>query len=129
MLADILTLIANGSQGTKGTDLFIGTFPVEAPQDAVSVTQYGGADPLHAAGGSLAAPALRRPRFQVCVRNASQASAWTKAYAIIDLLRWYNGTTGSTSFLNIVQLGEPADLGADGTGAFRVAVSFEAWIG
>lgn len=124
MLEDVLTLLSAAGVGTKGVDLFAGTLP-EVPVNAVGVKQYGGGNPTHTMGGSLAPPAVERPRFQIVARNSSQSLAWVKARAVRNALRFYEGTPGSVKFHIIWQIGDLGELPQDEGLNYRVAGSFE----
>lgn len=121
---DILDLLAG--QGTEGVDLFIGPMP-ETPVNCVAIRVYPGSPEVRAFdGGSLAAPKVEYPRFQVLVRNTSLNAAWTKARACRDALRWYSGTVNGTVYHNIVLVSDLGDAGMPGDLSHLVAASYEA---
>jgi hypothetical protein len=81
-IEEIVSILEGASLGTFGTDIFTGSKPVIPEGDGpyVSLAQTGGAEPMRT-HSQVTTPAYPRPRLQVVVRAASQASAVAKAYA------------------------------------------------
>jgi hypothetical protein len=99
----------------------------EDPRAAVAVIAYSGANDAFAMGASLSAPAVRKPRFQVVVRNLDRATAWTTAETLKGLLHNFQGTMNGTRYLLVELQGSLYELApADGALAYRVQGNYEA---
>ncbi len=112
--ADLVTYLDPLIAETAGTDLFVGPMP-ELPDACVALTQYGG-EPAEdrVMGPSLTAPGVEVDMVQVMVRNASLATARTRAAAIHALLDGFNGTISGRTYFNVEsQNSEFFSLGQD----------------
>jgi hypothetical protein len=123
---DILKILADGSAGTKGTNLMNGPLP-EEPAEAIAVMVYGGSEAEYTfKTDGLSAPEVERPRFQVDCRSASQLTAWTNARLCKSLLNGKGGSINGCEYLRIRILGEPMELGEDGNLYYSVKANYEA---
>lgn len=80
---------------TMGTNLF-GNFLPDAPNTAVSITEYSGGPPTRVMGASN--PAWENPRVQVISRSTSPQTAKANARLVWNLLEGVvNQTVGGSS--------------------------------
>lgn len=102
-----------------GTDLFIGTEPIE-PDDTVTLYDtYGGApDPKFD---------YENPTLQVQIRNRSYATGWGIGHTIkVSLHNRYEETWNSTRYLAIFGTSDVFFIGRDEHDRFLFTVNFRA---
>lgn len=128
LLEDVVAVLVAGGMGTAGTDVVAGSLP-EEPLEAIAVRQYGGSQAVSTLGeGHLADPKVRKPRFQVAVRNPNQLLAWQKAEQCRALLEnWLETSIGGCLYLQIVPIGDLGEITEDDNLGCRVVGSYEAW--
>lgn len=126
---DVATLIGvyleDQGVGTIATDIFLDFMPDE-PDELVSIITTTGMSPEHTMGGTTA---LRRPTFQVLVRNTpdgeGHATAKRTAELIYRLLDKPELTVASVTFLGISPVDEPNLIGHDENHRPIYSINFE----
>ena len=127
LLEDISLRLETQGRGTRGTDIFIGRQP-SGPDDIITIWEFLGQEPINTMGPSGTAPAYKRPRFQVQVRNTSYAAAQTLADQVFSDLHWFKGTINGTEYLLIRSLNQPFSLGEDENKRARLNCNYRAWV-
>ena len=126
LLEDISLRLDTQGRGTRGTNLFISRSP-DSPDNVVVVWEFMGQEPYNTMGPSGTAPYVKRPRFQIVVRNTSYASAQTLADQIFTDLHWFSGTIDSTDYLLIRALDQPFSIGEDENRRAQLACNYRSW--
>lgn len=126
LLPDISSRLDSQGRGTRGTDIFVSKSP-DSPDNVIVIYEFMGQEPYNAMGPSGTAPYVKRPRFQVVVRNTSYASAQTLADQIFSDLHWFKGTIGSTTYLLIRALNQPFSIGEDENNRAQLACNYRSW--
>jgi|TARA_R110002020_G_scaffold2230_4_gene10432 hypothetical protein len=126
LLTDISARLDSQGRGTRGTDIFVARSP-SSPDNVIVIYEFMGQEPYNTMGPSGTAPYVKRPRFQVVVRNTSYASAQTLADQVYSDLHWFKGTIGSTSYLLIRALNQPFSMGEDENKRAQLACNYRAW--
>ena len=119
---------AHASQGTLGTNIFLGKMPA-TPDACVTIYEYEGMAPKESFGGNPYD--IDMPRIQVMVRGARDdyPTARDKAKTIRDLLSDLTDVTiSSTKILRVASLGAFIPLGLDDKDRPRIAVNFQAYV-
>lgn len=78
VLTGLGSVLQTAGVGTVGTSIFYGSLPMEAPDNAIALVEYGGAAPQW----SFNQIEWEQPRVQVLVRSVSgyvSARAWAHA--------------------------------------------------
>lgn len=117
MLDDLVSYMDGNGIGTVGTNLFRSYMPT-SPVNCVAVIETGGPQP------NKELP-LKKPTFQVLIRNSSYSAGKTKLNAVRSLLQQKSQTQiGSTFFLYILAISEGGHLGRDERGADQFSINF-----
>ena len=134
LLDEIGTYIASTSHGLSlsfSSNLFKVPIPETAPDNSVSIIEYGGVQAMRAMGESLSAPVCERPKFQVIVRSTLDGFNTGRGLAesIHRLLDGMADTTlSSVRYLYVRAIQPPFLLGdpEDENARFRFVCNFEA---
>jgi hypothetical protein len=126
LLEDISLRLDDQGRGTRGTDIFISQSP-DAPDNLIVIWEMLGQEPYNAMGPSGTAPYVKRPRFQIMVRNTSYASAQTLSDQIFSDLHWFAGTIGSTEYMLIRALNQPHSAGEDENRRAQLMCNYRSW--
>jgi hypothetical protein len=124
---DLVQLIVDDGLGTFATDLFVGGFPVSAPDLCVAVTEYGGPAGVDFFGEVT--PTLERPRVQVRVRG--EAYDYDGPRTRLELIYQALGarsafTVNGVRYLDLSPIQTPFPMGKDESNRWMFAVNFEA---
>ena len=126
LLEDISLRLDSQGRGTRGTNLFIGRSP-DDPDNVVVIWEMQGQEPYNSMGPSGTAPYVKRPRFQIMVRNTSYAAAQTLADQIFTDLHWFKGTIDSTDYMLIRALNQPYSAGEDENRRAQLMCNYRSW--
>jgi len=126
LLEDISLRLESQGRGTRGTNIFIGRSP-DAPDDLIVIWEMMGQEPYNTMGPSGTAPYVKRPRFQIQIRNTSYASAQTLSDQVYSDLHWFTGTIDSTSYLLIRALNQPFSIGEDENRRTQLVCNYRSW--
>lgn len=115
LIQDVAAYLASEGHGTVGRDIFVGTLPTK-PIDAVAVLLSGGP----ADGGDP----IRRPMFQILIRNRSEQQITLKGEQLYlalknkwNVLTEHNGRIQATN--------EPGPIGKDPGDVPVMSLNFE----
>lgn len=121
MIDDIADYIDSNTSYTVGTNIFEDRVP-GSPINCIVVRDTGGSE----LDGDDTAK-LKRPTFQVYVRNTSHSTGEALIRSIKTLLHEVIETDiGNTHFLNIFAVSEPGHIGQDDAGNDEWTVNFTA---
>jgi len=126
LLEDISLRLDDQGRGTRGSTIFIGRSP-DDPANVVVIWEMMGQEPYNAMGPSGTTPYVKRPRFQVMVRNSSYAAAQTLADQVYSDLHWFKGTIGSTDYMLIRALNQPYSVGEDENRRTQLMCNYRSW--
>jgi hypothetical protein len=116
-----------GSQAAPNPTLFVGGFPVEGPDDCLTLLESGGMAPenIH----DQPAPAYSRPGLQIMSRAKSYKNARDKAWEAYNaLVQVQNQAIGSVVFLKIEPRQTPFNIGQDDNSRELFSCNFDVWI-
>lgn len=122
-LDNLAAHLAANSLGTVGTDIFKLRLP--AALDPATVATV-----LTPTQGLPGKYRYNEPRVQVLVRSTDDSAAWSRAFAVYNLLNnptrfTVGASTARTGFLMSQPLQPPFFIGTDAAGASLIAVNFQ----
>lgn len=117
LLVDMSSLI------TTESSKYLGDMP-DTPDNIIILYNTGGGNPFHTLGAQK--PSHEEPTFQVRIRDASYASAISRAEAIKDLLDGKTSTTiNGTNYISIFLIGDINSIGRDSRNRTHVTINFK----
>ena len=124
LLDDISDLLSTGSITTT---IYKG-YMAEQPDDAFSIIETGGMNPVHAMSTGPGNALLEVPTFQIMRRSASYATARTGLQAAFDLLDGLSERTiNNTRYSFVTATQSPMALGRDESQRSLLVVNFTAY--
>ena len=123
LLSEIALHLELSGVGVRGTDLFAGEIPANAPPHAIGLLETGGGAPVfvHNQNRRIA----ETPGFQVRVRDPDYEAARQKIEAIAESLTFRDRVLSGVRYLSVLPTQSPLDLGRDGNEHHLLVCNFD----